>query len=691
MSSERHEPSVPSVPGIEQRYSQALHRHRQGDYAEAEQDYLAILDARPDHAGANYHLGVLCRQKGCEALRYFLAALNADPARRQYWLSYLGALLDSGQPRVAQEVLEIAMQHGLQGDEVDVLSSRLDRLLRQAPVAPDREELDKLLELFAGGSHSEALAAAQAMTQRYPEFGFGWRAQGEICRLAGRSAEALTCLQRAVALSPDDADARNDLGIVLSDLGHIRDAEASFRIALRLNPDSAPAHYNLGNALRKLARLDEAEASYRNALAIRLDLLLAHGNLANVLVEMHRPAPAEHSYRHALALDPGYGEALLGLGNLCRDQGRIDEARALYLRALAGGREDLKVRYNLVLLGKIVAGDENFAALVKTWQSQRNGDIGLSREQQIWLHFALGKCYDDTADYPAAFAHFSAGCSLKRAGIVYDPDDFSAQVSRIIRLFDRDTLTRLRGTGCRSELPVFILGMPRSGTTLTEHILASHTDVYGAGELSDLMDIAGQLGQRLSDSRLDPENLAAWGERYVAGLKALAPDALRITDKMPGNFLALGLIHLMLPDAKIIHVRRNPADTCVSCYAQLFTDGQECSYDLTELGRYYVDHARLMEHWRAVLPRDAFLEIDYEDIVADQEAATRRIVEYCGLPWSDDCMAYYSSVRDVRTASAMQVRQPLYRSSLGRWKNYREFLVPLFEALGDLAPGSSAG
>ena len=369
----------------------------------------------------------------------------------------------------------------------------------------------------------------------------------------------------------------------------------------------------------------------------------------------------------------------------------MDEARALYRRALAGGQDDLKARYNLVLIDKIAASDENFSSLARTWQAQCSGDIDLSCDQQIWLHFALGKCYDDTADYAAAFSHFSAGCRLKRAGIVYSADDFSAQVSRIIRLFDRDTLARLRGAGDPSELPVFILGMPRSGTTLTEHILASHPDVFGAGELSTLMDIAGQLGQRLSDARLDAVTLAAWGARYVAELKTHAPDALRITDKMPANFLALGLIHLMLPNAKIIHVRRNPADTCVSCYAQLFTDGHEYSYDLTELGRYYVDYARLMEHWHSVLPAGAFLEVAYEDIVADQQAVTRRIVEYCGLPWSDDCIAYYMSERDVRTASAMQVRQPMYTSSLGRWKNYREFLAPLFDALGDLAPGSSVG
>lgn len=678
------------VSDLEQACADARLLHQAGCFDEAERRYLDVLAQWPDHPEANHNLGVLCRQKGRASLGYFLAALNADPASRQYWLSYIGALLDSDQPRLASEVMAIALQHGLDGDDADALSRRIDERLRPAADGPGREDLDKLLALYAGGEYREALAAAQAMTQRYPKFGFGWRAQGELCRLTGDSAAALVSLQQAVALSPEDADARNDLGIVLGELGRIQDAKSSFRIALRLNPDLAPAHYNLGNALRKLDRLDEAGASYRNALAISPDLLLAHGNLANVLAQSNRPDEAEQSYLRALALEPGYGEALLGLGNLYKDQGRIVEARALYLRALAGGQDSLKVRYNLALTGKVAADDENFAEFVKISRSQRSGAIELSREQMIWLHFALGKCYDDIADYPAASVHFSAGCGLKRAGIVYDPDDFSGQVSRIIRLFSKEMLARLCGSGDPSDVPVFILGMPRSGTTLTEHILASHPDVYGAGELSDLMDIAGQLGQRLSDTQLDPAALRAWGGRYAAGLKAIAPHALRVTDKMPANFLAMGLIHLMLPNAKIIHVRRSPADTCLSCYTQLFTDGQEYSYDLNDLARYYVDYARLMDHWRSVLPAGAFLEVDYEAIVADQHALTRRIVEYCGLQWRDECIDYYKSDRDVRTASAMQVRQPLYTSSVGRWKNYRELLAPLLVQLGDLAPEPGA-
>jgi hypothetical protein len=237
--------------------------------------------------------------------------------------------------------------------------------------------------------------------------------------------------------------------------------------------------------------------------------------------------------------------------------------------------------------------------------------------------------------------------------------------------------------------------MPRSGTTLTEQIIASHPDVHGAGELPDLMtiaqrDVAG-MGAVFPNNipALDQAGLGAWGADYVAGLHSRAPDAGRITDKMPANFLAIGLIHMMLPNAKIIHVNRNPVDTCLSCFMQLFSSRQEQIYDLAELGRYYVDYARLMGHWRSVLPAGAFLDVQYEDIVADQETQARRMIAFCGLDWNDACIDFHKSKRSIRTASVTQVRQPIYKSSVERWRPYEKFLGPLLDALGDLAPQRS--
>jgi hypothetical protein len=311
------------------------------------------------------------------------------------------------------------------------------------------------------------------------------------------------------------------------------------------------------------------------------------------------------------------------------------------------------------------------------------------------LHFALGKCHDDTKDYDKAFPHFLAGCKLKRAKLTYDPANAVRQFAGVMEIFDKATIDRLRGAGDPSDVPVFVLGMPRSGTTLTEQIIASHPDVYGAGELHDLLRIAERnitgatTPVTFPDNlrALDQKTLTAWGTEYVAGLKQRAPNAKRITDKMPANFFAVGLIHLMLPNAKIIHVNRNPVDTCLSCFTRLFNRKQEHTYDLAELGQYYVHYARLMEHWRKILPAGAFLDVQYEDIVANQETQARRMVEYCGLEWNDACLDFHNTKRSIRTASVTQVRQPIYKTSVERWRHYEKFLGPLLDALGDLVPG----
>jgi hypothetical protein len=237
--------------------------------------------------------------------------------------------------------------------------------------------------------------------------------------------------------------------------------------------------------------------------------------------------------------------------------------------------------------------------------------------------------------------------------------------------------------------------MPRSGTTLTETIIASHPMVYGAGELNDILEIASQaggfgsanensIGYPLNMQGITQAELKAMGERYIRGLQARAPASPRITDKMPANFNCLGLIHLMLPNAKIVHVKRNPIDTCLSCYTRLFNKSQLQSYDLQDIGRYYRNYATLMEHWRKVLPVGSFYEIQYEDIIADAEGQSRALIDYCGLEWNDACLDFHKTERNIRTASVTQVRQPIYKTSVEKWRHYEKHLGPLLDALGDL-------
>lgn len=513
---------------------------------------------------------------------------------------------------------------------------------------------------------------------------------GNALRNLHRFDEAVDNYRRALEIRPGYAEAYSNLGNALIESGRPGEAEASYRRALEIKPQHAAAHFNLGNILHEQGRLDEAEASYRLALQAKPDFVDIHINLGNTLQEMGRMDEAEASYRRALQIRPDHAEALGNLGEILMESGCFEEAEDTLRRTLQIRPDCFKVRMNLAIARKTRADDENMAALIAAEEAMRNGGKLLTDEDVAHLHFALGKCHDDMGNYEAAFSHFLEGNRLKRTMLDYDFDRSAQIFASIMCNFDAAAIGKLQGGGDPSCLPIFVLGMPRSGTTLTEQIIASHPDVHGAGELPDLMAIAKRdAGGAVFQNNLrsfDPAWLTAWGAEYVAGLQRRAPIMGRITDKMPENFLAVGLIHVMLPNAKIIHVNRNPVDTCVSCFFQLFREKQEFTYDLAELGRYYSGYACLMEHWRKVLPEGAFLDVQYEDIVSDQEEQSRRIIEYCGLEWNDVCLDFHRNKRAVRTASMAQVRQPMYKSSVERWRHYEKYLKPLLDALGELAP-----
>jgi hypothetical protein len=316
-------------------------------------------------------------------------------------------------------------------------------------------------------------------------------------------------------------------------------------------------------------------------------------------------------------------------------------------------------------------------------------DPDLSKTERMQLHFALGKAYADLRDHDRSFEHLLRGNALKRAIASYDEAGTLSLFDRIEAIFTPELVAAKSGFGDPSPVPIFVLGMPRSGTTLVEQIIASHPCVHGAGELKTFNDIIetvrGDDGKTIPYpafvSALDGRATAQIGMRYIEAIRRLSPSISHITDKMPSNFFFAGLIHLALPNARIIHTIRDGVDTCVSCFSKLFTAEQNYTYDLAELGRYYVRYERLMAHWRRVLPPGRILDVNYEDVVADLEQNARRIVAHCGLPWDDRCLSFHETARPVRTASAAQVRQPIYKTAIARWRVYGDALVPLLDAL----------
>jgi tetratricopeptide (TPR) repeat protein len=443
----------------------------------------------------------------------------------------------------------------------------------------------------------------------------------------------------------------------------------------------AHRHYQAG-------RLDDAVAHYQRVLMLRPDHANAHSSLGMALREQDRLDDAMTHCERAIALNPDHADAYNNLGNIFKYLGKFDEAIAHYGRATAIRPEYAEAHFNRAETKTFHHGDADLAAL----EALADKD-NLSTSEALYVHFALAKALEDSGDYVRAFEHLRKGNALKRRQINYDENYHLKGFQRISAVFDSPLFDRLRGEGDPSSVPIFVLGMPRSGSTLIEQILASHPQVHGAGELRDLDTAARGVLRGIGlpvqfpefVPSLDGATLRQIAQAYLARLPSLGDGKIRIVDKSPANYLQIGLIRLILPNARIIHTVRDPIDTCVSCYSKLFTWGQFYSYDLAELGRYYRSYRELMTHWRSVLPSDAMLDVVYEHVVDDLEGQARRLTDYCGLPWDDRCLSFHTTSRPVKTASTVQVRQRLFRSSLQRWRKFEDGLAPLLEELGAIA------
>jgi tetratricopeptide (TPR) repeat protein len=594
------------------------------------------------------------------------------------------------------------------------------------------------IALFDRGDLARAESCQRRALELAPQFVPALNNLGSICRERGDLAAALAWYDRVLAAAPDHVEALSNRGAVLTEQGRPTEALAPLLRAFELAPRQVETMCNLGLAYNALHRLIEARATLEQALQIRpnafhallgmaaihleenqpgaaeivarraIDAAPAHiegyVKLGLALAALERSQEAEAAYARALDIDPANEDAQVALAHLRLEQGRSTEAVTALERLIAKNPNHMGARFHLAQAQKVRLDDANFAALR---QIDAASGTMLDEDKAISLHFALGKCFDDTAQYADAFAHYLEGNRRKRATLRYDAAANTRQAEAIKRFFTAGKLRQLsvseqpvlerstfeqRGSGPLRVQPIFVLGMPRSGTTLVEQILSSHPAVHGAGELDEMLAIAQrQAGEPSAPGKPAPypdnlrhataQTLALWGAEYLNHLQQRAPGASRVTDKMPANFHALGLIHAMLPGARIIHVQRNPLDTCLSNFMQLFNTKQQHSYDLAELGGYYADYEKLMAHWRDVMPAGSFIDVRYEDVVDDIEGQTRRLLDYCGLAWSDACIDFHRNTRQIRTASLAQVRQPLYRGSIGRWRHYEHFLEPLRTAL----------
>ncbi len=511
---------------------------------------------------------------------------------------------------------------------------------------------------------------------------------GLACLETGGLQEAADAFRRAVALRSGYTDAHFRLGLALERIGDLRGAVVAYDRATELLPSLAEAWYRAGSLVFTLGHREEAIGCFRRAAASGRKGSFGRLGEARALLAEDRDAEAEGVLRHLLARDPGNAMAHDLLANVLADAGRLAEARDRFAQAIAAAPLMAGSYYDLVRCRRMTAEDAGLLPRMRDALALP----GLQAEQRIRVHLALGKAYDDLGDHGAAMGQFDSADTTRRGLMTFDPAAFDRQIDRLISRFSPELIARAGSCGCGEATPVLIIGLPRSGTTLTEQIISSHPAAGGAGELNFWNERGpGWLAGEPATQAAPDLGLGQISSDYLALLRATAPGAVRVTDKMPFNFLWAGLIHLALPNAVLLHCRRAAVDTALSIHQTHFNPRLAFPTGGPELVRYITSYERLAAHWRRVLPPDRHVEVDYEELTRAPGTTIRRIVAACGLEWDEACAHPELNPRAVRTPSRWQARQPIYRDSVERWRRYGPWLGPLGALLDDRSvPGSPA-
>lgn len=629
--------------------------HDQGQWTAALDSLNRALAIEPRDIEALVHAADALKElgRGQEAVPLYHRALRIDPRHLQALNNLGNAFLSLGQYADAVGYYRLALE--VKPDDPQVLCN-LSNAQRRL------------------GYRDEALENIRRALSLDPASSVAHNQLGLLLAASGDREAAIASYRQALIVNSSNVDALNNLGTILREVGFRRDAVALHARAVQCDPARAESHCSLGMALFELRRVDDAVAGFRQALALQPNYAAAHLNLGLAMRQKRQPADAEASCRAALASDPNYVDALSFLGELHADRGQFAEGEELFRRARAIDPNFAPALSSIATHRKMTAED---AAWARDAEALLAKPLPLTNE--ITLRYSLGKYFDDIRDYGKAFEQYAGANELgKRVGAVYDGAKLTAYVERIMGYFDATFVQRHREEAAATESPIFIIGMPRSGTSLAEQILASHPAVFGAGEVT-FWNTAYQAYQdaERKESGSGAALLPGQASEYLSLLKTLSGGAQRVVDKLPANFLYAGLIHAALPRARIIHMRRHPIDTCLSIYFQNFFNIGPYASDLGSLAHYYREYVRLTDHWREVLPAEALLEVSYEDLLEDQEGWTRRMLEFAGLPWDPKCLDFDQTDRVVITASKWQVRQKINKSSAGRWRHYEQFLGPL--------------